>query len=341
MSKSIVSPPSVYGKRGGYRKAVYLCPEDIQKAREFYESGLTLHEAGSKVGVSKWFLLQVFRKNGIPVRPRRRSAVNYNLREDAFDNAPHDPVAAYWVGMLFSDGCVVRKGNRARIYLALHGDDSAHVLAFRDFVGAGNGLTTTNANHAVWQKGLRLAVSSARMVDCLERYGITPRKSLTAEVAPALSMNQHFWRGVIDGDGSVYFHHNRRTGLVYPGIDLCGSFQSMNQFAEFVSDRTGSKATTRRNGENCWRVRIVGRFACLLARLLYVGCTIALPRKLAIAEQILTEFPDECFRRTWANFSGDELSEAYQSCGSWGKVAIHFRTSRTQIDRLRRRCGLL
>lgn len=32
MDKSIVSLPSVYGKRGGYRPAVQLCEADVQKA---------------------------------------------------------------------------------------------------------------------------------------------------------------------------------------------------------------------------------------------------------------------------------------------------------------------
>ena len=75
-------------------------------------------------------------------------------------------------------------------------------------------------------------MSSRRIVDDLGRHGVVPRKTLAGVPASdALAAHPDFWRGMIDGDGTV----GLARGKYGPVLSLCGSPAIMAQFADFLS----------------------------------------------------------------------------------------------------------
>lgn len=356
MDKSIISAPSAYGHRGGYRPAVHLCEADVQRAIQAYQGGASLPKAGALVGVSKFFLREIFKQRGVARRTPSQAHRVYALDEHAFDDAANDEQAAYFVGLLFSDGCVKRTGEKqATITLSLSGDDGRHVAAFRSFLKSDSPLG--QCRHGINQLDrllpsgnkpihllpfTRLRVSSCILADALARYGVVPRKSRTATASGGMETNPHFWRGVLDGDGTYYVLTHKHDGRRYPYVELVGSFQAMTQFSAYVKALTGRASKPSFKSEFCWRVAVSSRHAVRLILEMHRGCTVALPRKKAIADAMLLEFPEGTFRgNDWREMTAEMLLEHYRTLGSWLKVANKLKTCRTHIDRLRRRLGLL
>ena len=133
------------------------------------------------------------------------------LRHDALDVLTPD--AAYWCGFIFTDGTIVhrtgiRRGGQPEIAVVLQRRDRDHLVKLRDFLGSTHAITpvapaTVSPNIARPNGGqgtgaFRYSVRSQRLADrltALGRYG--------PAVDPALAASCDFWRGCIDGDGTV------------------------------------------------------------------------------------------------------------------------------------------
>lgn len=131
------------------------------------------------------------------------------------------------------------------------------------------------------------------MTEDLRRFGVTPRKSLTLRVGGGVEHSPHFWRGAVDGDGSLslrLYGRGRRSARPYCSL-VSASAAFVEQFEAFVEKVAGSAKAgvlMRRKlaGPIYSHVVTCSRTAAL-CRVLYAGCTIALPRKQALAEEIM------------------------------------------------------
>jgi hypothetical protein len=98
----------------------------------------------------------------------------------------------------------------------------------------------------------------------------------------------HYWRGMIDGDGSV------------PGkgfnITLTGSYDVISAFVEWARGKcgTGINPTRDKRSPDHWRAIMGGRASVLaLLHALYDDAPVALDRKKALADLALRgEQPD-------------------------------------------------
>ncbi|HTT74203.1 MAG TPA: hypothetical protein VMG99_08725 [Thermoplasmata archaeon] len=208
------------------------------------------------------------------------------LNEHVFD-APLSPEAQYWVGFLMADGSVGFTGpNAGHIVLALQERDRGHVEAFRRFLGSTHAIyarAPAPAPGGYTSTGLaQLKVESADLVRALERYGVVPGKSRRTRVL-GLEQSRDFWRGVVDGDGSVGVQVTGRSKGV-PWLALAGSPGLLEQFVHFVHREEPDSTqvpSIRPNGLAVLTYR--GPMACRILRRLYAGAAVALPRKLEAA----------------------------------------------------------
>jgi hypothetical protein len=186
-----------------------------------------------------------------------------------------------------ADGCIHQSGRKQSpvVSLILSAKDVAHVHAFALFAGSGHAVrssTTVGRGCVYGRASLRFA--SSRIVTSLARFGVVPRKSLTAKVI-GLEQDRHFWRGVVDGDGFVGFHTGH--GRLYPRLALVGAEPLLLQFAAFVrSVSSGCRASVVRKGR-IWTIDLIGKHAAATVSDLYRECSVALPRKLGRAVQIM------------------------------------------------------
>lgn len=219
-------------------------------------------------------------------RPR-----DYSLDEAAFDDAETNPTAAYFVGLIMADGCITARQYSPRLTIGFANDDGIMVERFKQFLGTDRPLYV-DYRYGGFRKNnnkfTRITIDSKRIGAKLAEFGVTERKSFTASVLK-LTGSEHFWRGMIDGDG--FITTPKSDHLNQPCIGLVGSKPTIQQFAAFIRSFTECKAKIAPM-HSIWRIETKGRFAFQIIRRLYGQGQISMPRKQAIADRILSEFGD-------------------------------------------------
>lgn len=252
----------------------------------------TSGEIARSYGVDVGTIFRVLRDAGISSRCGRDRSPWQTLDETAFDEVTEE--SAYWIGFLMADGCVSRSGNSYSLILSLASRDVGHVEKFRRFLSSSCSITRTdpkihfsNGKPINSTGSVRISVSSNRLCEALMRFGVVPRKSPIARVI-GLESNRDFWRGVIDGDGSLYFSDG------CPNVYLCGSSSLVAQFADFarlILPWLEARPRPAWNAKFLQRMNVHGRGAVALIRVLYDGASVSLDRKAEIARGIMDNPP--------------------------------------------------
>jgi Probable Zinc-ribbon domain len=213
---------------------------------------------------------------GCPYCSGRRSPLDHG----AFRRP--DAQGWYWLGFLGADGCV---GDDASIYLRLGARDLDHIKAFRTFVGGGE-----RRIYGPHKGCYCLTIRSRAIAADLARWaGIEPRKSLTYDCGARAAREWAFWLGLLDGDGIVYWHRDRRGGANYatPELRWNGARSTIERCADFLRTEMGMDQRIRsvptRSG-GLFGITVSGDAARRMAAGLLRSCTYSLPRKRATLE---------------------------------------------------------
>lgn len=140
----------------------------------------------------------------------------YLCREVAFAGSA-TPDSAYWLGYLYADG-YVSLGNGYK--LGLSSVDYEMLEKFRTFLETDAPIRSRyKTSKLARDKEKRfviheIVVSSKRLILDLLSYGVVPRKSqdFSTPVTIPVQAEADFWRGCLDGDGSLSSAKMRREG---------------------------------------------------------------------------------------------------------------------------------
>jgi len=257
--------------------------EEIGK---LYLDGVSATQVGEKFNVDRHTIKKVLQQQGIKMRSRHDACMKHSLNENAF-NVLNDK-SAYWLGFMMADGnvCLPSAGGQPKIAIGLNVKDKAHVEKFRSFLRSTHKISYYKKNNAV-----NFAVSSQKLADSLAAYNIVPRKSFIATAPDALVNEPNFWRGLIDGDGTVAIN---KDGC--PLVTLYGSYSIVNQFSKFIkSYEPKCRATVAPRG-NIGSVTAYGRYATHILWILYHDASVSLNRKAATARKIDERFGNKSTR---------------------------------------------
>jgi hypothetical protein len=293
-----------------------------------YQDGQGITEIGAAIGCTPSGAHRFLKRSGIQRRTQTQAKrLLHPLREDVFDEISEE--SAYWIGFLMADGCVTYRRGCYAIALVLKVSDREHVGDFLKFLGSNNILTEEPKNGSV-----RATVQSKRLAEALAKFGVTPRKSKTARVI-GLETSVPFWRGVVDGDGSVFHDAKGRAG-----ITLCGSEALVGQFSEFVRTVSPDCKANIHRMKGIFSFAVNGTHAYRVAESLYGNCTVALARKLESARRILAN-PDPFTNRSihWAHVTPEMIDAAYAATGQWYAAARHLGMPYATLRLLRMKLG--
>ena len=179
-----------------------------RQLRELYlEQGLTIAQIAGRLGLAATTIRRRLRELTIPARPRGPRASTSSTR----DPVVWTPDLAYVVGLIATDGNLSKKPGRVAIMsndtdlLDLVRQRLKLVTEIRPHRG-GYGI---RCHHLIW--------SDRRFYDWLISVGLTPAKSLT--LGPLAIPDEHFtdfFRGCIDGDGSIVSYVDRYNTFKSP-----------------------------------------------------------------------------------------------------------------------------
>lgn len=244
--------------------------DEIRLAKDVAELGGAA--AARKWGITFQGAYKIAARRGWKSTTHSEWLTKHTLRKDAFCE-PLSPEARYWIGFIYADGAITpgTDGRQPMLTLDLATEDSEAVKRLQTFLGSSHKVQTRKAS-------VRLQIRSRDLVADLARFNIAPRKQ-GHEVPPAaLANDRHFWRGVIDGDGTC-------TDYNYGIVSLCGSIDTIKawiSFCESLGAKTGKAPSSRSSIFGCAHYSKHDRL--LVARELYRPGEWSLARKRRIAE---------------------------------------------------------
>lgn len=209
----------------------------------------------------------ILRKNNIRLMGSRNK---YPINEKCFLEKSNE--AMYWMGLIAADGCI--RSNNIRV--KLHVNDTDTMESLRSFLG-------TERKIAIDGNCACLSFNSVLIKEALEAENITERKSHTFNPSDNCIDNKYFWRGMIDGDGSVMIKSDK-----YLSIMLCGSKYCVSAFEKWVKSICETKAGIVAHS-SIFKFTVSGRHAEKVARILYSGDTsFGMQRKMISALKFIS-----------------------------------------------------
>lgn len=198
----------------------------IQQMREFYQSRpMTQKEVADRFGYCLPTVAKILKD--LP-QYTKSNIFNPELDESFFEVIDTED-KAYYLGLLITDGNVFKANeHRASISITLDQNDAYLLDHWKDCL-----KSRTSLGHD-GRGCVQYAVRSLKMANDLAKYGVVPRKTLSAYLPEIEDKSQmrHLVRGLIDGDGGIYAHmHN---GKFSHQIKLCGTERLMKETLAFI-----------------------------------------------------------------------------------------------------------
>lgn len=259
-----------------------------EKIKEEYLVGRKhMHVIASELGISYKGVQSTLARLKVKTRERSEALRRLSLNEDAFDELT--PEALYWMGFLAADGNVSFQAKTSvKISLSIGAVDLEHMEKFKRFMGSGHVITPYDhvQTSGSISKMTRFRFNSAKVGNILISHGITDNKSKTIKVSDTLANSVDFWRGVVDGDGSLQDHFSRRFSPVISLVS--GSLEFMQQYVSFVKGICATeKSAHKSKNSNTYQLGFTGTYAYRIIRHLYEDSVQHLDRKKATADKIL------------------------------------------------------
>jgi hypothetical protein len=287
-------------EKAGLRE-IKPCKRNISDSQK--EIALSLFEQGKRpldiaktLGLGSSSVYRFLRNAGVDTskRPRR------NLLAFKKGRRGYTAAQKYWGGLLLADGCISANSKGSPI-LKLAMADLEHIEKFRRFLGSTSSVCThAPSNPRVGTKKISArpsysAVATGADIDKdVIPFGVTRDKSHCAKIPEEFKFDRDFWRGVIDGDGSIGLY-KRDRGLPRAVITMCGTKDVCNSFialVDFVT--TGGKSLAMGEDKRCFdgfaTVKVTGLRAAELATWLYDGADVYLERKMSTALAIMGRY---------------------------------------------------
>lgn len=246
--------------------------------KNIYESGMNLNSIADRYNVSREAIAKILRKLSVKIQHGHTRKAESGVVLDYFEKDTEG--AAYFYGLLLADGCI---SDRGKVSIALKTEDSYILQNLKTELKLNSEVRNTMRKDC--DKYSQLCFTIESISNSLRSLGMEPRKS-TKEIAPErFTNNRHFWRGLVDGDGSV----GTTTSRVY----LCGSQTLCTQFLEYcksINPAINTKVTLMKG--NLYRTTLAGVKAATILNELYSDCEFKLIRKYEIAEETLSRYPE-------------------------------------------------
>lgn len=264
------------------------------KMCNMYIAGHSVPEIAHKYNLYDTIVFDVLHRHHIITRtPIQAAAKRVKNVNHEFFKSPLSEKSAYLIGFIMADGSVLEAKNGVKkLSITLKQSDKHFLNTIKKLMCSDYAISDGEIHRPEGcYKTSTFCVRSEQIVNDLAQYGVVPRKSLIAEAGGGIELNPHFWRGVIDGDGSIFVNKgNNQATISLVG----GSLKLMTQWQMFIKQLLPNNHAAilyRGKERNCYTFAVVGNNqAPQLIKHLYENCSIALPRKYQKAMRIINNY---------------------------------------------------
>ncbi len=302
-----------------------------------YLAGESAEKAAALFGYSTPTCLTSLRQAGLLPRSHKENSRKYSVDESFFDKIDSEE-KAYWLGFLTADGTV----GPNYIKLSLQSGDKEHLSKFNTSLQSN--YPVISRQQTVTEKVytyVTVHIISHTLVSALNRLGVENNKSFT--VRPCIHVPDvllsHYWRGIFDGDGSVFLQ-GRRTKSGYPQwvVKLVGNQHIVSGFASFIQRFIPDATIDIRPHFRIFTKIYVGvDLPQKVLQVLYRDATIFLDRKKNSADE-LAQAKVRKFDRI--GVTKEQLETLYAQHQSWVAVANELGVSIRYVHNRKRLFGI-
>lgn len=212
------------------RKAKDLTTEEIIDIIEKRKEGIKEIEIISHYNISRRQYSNILKLNNIN---KKHKNIKYNFNEDYFETIDTED-KAYFLGFIVADGCVSTLSNAIQITQK----EPDILYLFKKYINyEGNLFKRSNRDC------FDIKVSSHKMKKDLSNIGILPNKTMVIKypIIPE-NLENHFMRGVFDGDGCISIHKDKRDNSERGQVNICsGSIDFISTYVDKLVEYCGVK----------------------------------------------------------------------------------------------------
>jgi hypothetical protein len=208
------------------------------------------------------------------------------------------PFNSYLIGLLQSDGNNYETTrNRGKIVLELSDRDNDIIHKInQEMSNTKISKRIRNTNFKENYKSISLSIFDIKLRNDLKKYIPIGNKSKII-YKPDNVIEKDYWRGIIDGDGSLGITKNN-----IPFISLVTKSNLLaNSYIEYIKNIVGvEKSTTPNKRDNIYNIMLTNENAQILIKELYYDNCFGIDRKINKAIEILLwKRPNERIKVTW------------------------------------------
>lgn len=212
---------------------------------------------------------------------RGNKVKKYNFNEDYFEVIDSED-KAYFLGFIVADGSV----NSISNIIQITQKEPEILYEFKKYI-LYEGDLAKSKNRNVFD----IKISSSKMKSDLLSLGISPNKTMSVKY-PNIPENlqNHFMRGVFDGDGCISIHHDKRDNTDRGQVNICsGSFEFINRYVDNLVKYCDVKKNNIRQPKGTYYVVDWGGLSDVenIYRFLYKDATIFLERKKKTYDMVM------------------------------------------------------
>lgn len=259
-----------------------LTKEDIKLVIDLYNNGICQREIAQQISCSQVTISNILRRAKVPTRIGKK--ITYQDVNYSFFKKINSEASAYFLGLLYADGCVQNKNNAYTVSLKLKSDDQMIIEKFRDLMSPSSPIKISDGKYS------RFRINQKEICEQLISHGCVPNKSLILEFPKTIpnKLIRHFLRGYSDGDGSIYKNKLQKTFNSKPYTNIIWKIISTKQFCNQVHkilkeqlNINCSQSLSKPKTNQITTTLLVGGNIQVMKALdwLYQDATIYLPRK--------------------------------------------------------------
>lgn len=257
-----------------------LTKEDLEKALQMYNSGMSLKKTSKHFNMSGFTLSKNFKRNNIDIKQLNRYGKhkNFDCNKDIFSDIDSEE-KAYWLGFLLADGYISK--DSWHLELALKKEDYDHLVKFKNFLNA-----NIEIRYKAKTKSYSLSITSKKICTDLIKHGVVNNKSLTCIMNEHIISNEklkwHYFRGFIEGDGSVTVDKKK-----YAHLSLTSNCILLTQLTDKLPEYYKNMKPIKDKRSNAYHISLGNNKTISILKKCYLNCHIYLDRKYKKAIAVL------------------------------------------------------
>lgn len=261
--------------------------EILRKIADKYIEEKSLEQSSKDLGYNIYYARKALKIFGINSRPKRK----YDVDETYFE-VIDTPEKAYWIGFIMADGNVYK----TTLSIRLKASDQNHLEKFKISIKSNHKIRKCQYidKEGRVHEGCEIAIFSKKIVEDIEKLGVVENKSLILNPCSYIpeSFLKDYWRGLIDGDGTITFA-KRKTFIDWQ-IGMVGTKEICEELLDFICKNLKIKKVklqqtkkAKEENKNTYNFRIGGNIQVKkICSFFYKSSTIYLDRKYKRAKKI-------------------------------------------------------